>query len=182
MGAGKSFGIRNEYKELWEEAQGYLDKACADSFYGSDPRFREWFEVVAYWDFVNAAYDYDYKITEEDSEPSKAYKLSLMEEKNGPFEKLWGFVTCIAEISYSQGGRLRCEDDESHPQFFGYYFQYERKDNKWETDQDEQQFNEFVNMHPIDYIPLSIEHYREKGGIMWETDNVLLDMLVAVCC
>lgn len=186
--SSSSYVIDEEAQVLWDEVkEEALDKACSDSFYGSDSMFRDWFEVVAYWDFVNAGGDYDYRIKEDEAEHHKEYKRSMLEWEHGPFEKLWDFVTEMAEISYSQGGRFRCEMGEdgqpgnSPPEFFEYYFQYDWKEDKWESDEDQQKFNEFVDLNPIDYIPRAIQHYKEKGAISFQTDTILVDLLDVVC-
>lgn len=183
MGIGKSVAMEEKETKLWQEVKGKLDAACADSIYASDPQFRVWFEIVAYWDFTNGACDYDYKIVEGEEDHHVEYKLSMLENEHGPFEKLWEWVTTVAEITFSQPGRLRCKNDgtewEKVPNFFDYYDHFDRETSTWGDDLAEQGFNNFLRDHPIDHIPLSIQHYKDKGAIMWETDSALTDVLMA---
>ena len=181
MGAGSSIGMDEKYEQLWEEVKQELDNACGDSMYASEPLFREWFEIVAYWDFANAGGDYDYHIRERDSEQDIWYKKYILEEDHGPFSKLWTYVMNMAEISFSQAGRFRCETPESYSALFENYHTYDRELGVWESDEYEQKFNEFVSMYPVDHIPLAIQHYAEKGACMWCTDSALTDLMYAEC-
>lgn len=176
---GQYVKMEEEEESLWEEVKTEFDNVCAESMYADDPQFREWLEIVAFWDFTNAAGDYDYHIKEGDSEHAKWYKKSIQKEDHGPFSKLWTYVKNMAEISFSQGGRPRSETSESCPIIFEYYHTYDRENERWDSDEDEQNFNSFVLIHTIDHIPLAIQKYKEKGGIMWETNNVLTDLMYA---
>jgi hypothetical protein len=179
MGAGQTVGLEEYEEQLWDEVKGELDNACSESVYASEPQFREWFEIVAYWDFTNGACDYDYHIKEGDSEQVIWYKRHILKEENGPFAKLYDWVANLAEISFSQAGRIRCKTPDSLPVLFEYYHTYDRENEVWEGDEFEQKFNTFVSEHPIDHIPLAIEHYAEKGGIAWGTNWALGDLVDA---
>lgn len=162
--------IKPPYRELWREYKSFIYEFCEDSKFAKEALYREWFEIVAYYNFVGKEDYFNYHITETDDKITIEYKLDIQKDKRKFFTSDMRWVEIIAETSFSQNGRIRANER-------GWPFFFEDCHKLVESDDTlVQEFNQFVEEYPLDFIPMEIQRYRNTKMISVAAECILRDV------